>query len=166
MITKELVDQWAQELGCEIPTGPDGVEFFFYPKELLDFAQRAADHGAAQREAELTASCISGAVPSVHWVDHAGVKQAFPLNNIQDSLAASVAAARLQGAEEERALRARAIELHAKASLEQSQRITTLERVNQGLLEALEYIDSENASEEVLRRARAAIAAAEKEKTK
>lgn len=33
--------------------------------------------------------------------------------------------------------------------------------VNQGLIEALEYIDSENASEDVFRRARAAITAAE-----
>ena len=41
------IARWARELGCEIPSGPEGVEFFFYPQELERFAALVA---AAERE--------------------------------------------------------------------------------------------------------------------
>ena len=44
----------AREMGCEIPSGPEGVEFFFYPQELERFAHLVYE--ATFRDANIAAS--------------------------------------------------------------------------------------------------------------
>ena len=47
-MTRDEIIRMARELSCEIPSGPEGVEFFFYPDELVRFAALIA---AAESEA-------------------------------------------------------------------------------------------------------------------
>jgi hypothetical protein len=39
-MTKESVFQIAENLGCEIPSGPEGREFYFSPSELMAFVEQ------------------------------------------------------------------------------------------------------------------------------
>lgn len=43
-MTRDEVIQLARDLGCEIPSGPEGMEFFFYPDELERFAELVATY--------------------------------------------------------------------------------------------------------------------------
>lgn len=48
----EEIRKLAEDLGCEIPSGPDGCEFFFYPAELEAF-YRAAYRAGLEAAAEV-----------------------------------------------------------------------------------------------------------------
>lgn len=100
-ITKELAEQWRQEFDASTEEN--------YP---LFIAQRAAAHGAAQREAELMA--VGMEPVSVHKGE-------------VTYTATQLAAARLQGAEEERAIRKREIDKAFALGKENG------EQINQGL---------------------------------
>ena len=183
MITKELVEQWAKELGCEIPSGPEGKEFFFYPDQLLAFAQRAAAYGAEQRERELLqVVALEPDVHGLHAFSESALRKAVAAARLQErtenfrvvaeQLSKAVEDARLQGAEEERKVTKTLKEALAVACIERDDALQA-SAVNQGLLEALkavlQWIDDqcETTGFEVIEaQADAAIAAAEQEKTK
>ena len=162
MISKELVEQW-----------------YSLSKDSYEFAQRAAAHGAAQREKELVVEPVG-----VRW-RWPGYEWTYDPFRIVESnadaeplyTATQLAAARLQGAADERTKVAalqkqvndllRLIEI-SKPREERGQRLQG-ERVNQALLEALQTLVSAHGSilelseSPALKNARAAIAAAEKE---
>ena len=210
MITKELVEQWLQESGnYEVAVAQ--VEYI---------AQRAAAHGAAQRDAELMGVGVEPVTPDYFeheddddtWrecpddcdiIESAGGsdliigseyecevawrgKQRFRVTKLPDDAdddyevklissshdfytADQLTAARLQGADEMKQLLAEYRETVDSAVERGNQivllnaRITDLERVNQGLLEALETISTATACAYSRNIANAAIAAAEKE---
>ena len=157
MITKELVEQWAKDCG----TG-------FIPITDLDikFAQRAAAYGAEQRERELLAMGVSA--KHLGWTPH-------NLEPIYGYTAEQLAAARLQGAEEERKKQVAPV-------VEQVVKLMQASTVNQGLRDALQTIARWNSHTTELSidygssgvrdfyrniaRAAIVIAAAEQEKTK
>ena len=165
MITKELVEQWAMDNAIVASNAYRASRhdldcmYKAWPEELLAFAQRAAAYGAEQRESELMAGGVKPA--DVYYVE--GTKY------IRYS-AEQLAAARLRGAEEADGRAATAVTQFrylAKDQAVKHQTILDLKRVNQGLLDALKKIARVNAMDyEYQRWARAAIAAAEQEKTK
>ena len=146
MITKELVEQWAEQAGFHnrsgvIRTVHSNGSWVAVNDELTDFAALAATHGAAQRDAELI-EAVELPEPDIWCQENFGLGDiSTTIGYSEETVKRLIAAARLQG-----------------------------ERVNQGLLEALKRIVgsdglfAEPASGQHAREiARAAIAAAEKE---
>ena len=165
-ITKELVAQWWDEY---VVTINPSVGPYTY------IAQRAAAHGAAERERELMS--MGGLEPVDDVRIHDGHEYLYVRACDNYYTATQLAAARLQGAEEERnrfveANKDPLTELYfARKEIEELKQAGV---VNQGLLDiAYEVANAMpvNASQHIVRigtveAARAAIAAAEQEKTK
>ena len=162
-ITKELVEQWAND--CNVTasnafrasTHDLDCIFKAWPEELLAFAQRAAAYGAEQREAKLMAVGIAPKLRIPVDPNAYGPLARYEYGYTAEQLAA----ARLQGA----ALSA-GWEQERNVADAQALRITDLERVNQGLLEALKELVEANSYYFPVGnpwgdKARAAVAAAE-----
>ena len=156
-ITRELVEQWVYELHAHMNLGMAPV--FHTHKQVHDLCAIAAAHGAAERERELLDVSIEPVmedegekVPQVKVLTESGGctwkdttwddwETRLACNRRVDCrdkqllyTATQLAAARLQGAEEERKKWEAEMVLHNNGVLRQ--RITDLEHVNQGLLEA------------------------------
>lgn len=136
MITKELVEQFVN----------NALEDKDYGQFLINLCKIAAAHGAAQRDAELIGVGMQPIVrvtPSMLgvfpvWFDGDWHKSVYRREGeygtgIPLYTATQLAAARLQGAEDERALGGFR-EGFMYSTTQTKARITDLERVNQGLL--------------------------------
>lgn len=136
---------------------PDRPFQTFSPEQLEAFralcvAERDKELMANVELPEPVAHCqLSIGRKTVAYFDGKPIFMTGPVGNDshRDPLytATQLAAARLQGAEEERSLRAQIMELHAKASLEQSQRIAELE---QQLAEKREVLTLERNADKTL----------------